>query len=83
MTQVLLSIYQHLQLFIAILITLASTSTLSLKLSITYDRASLPVAFAVGPLVLPQENYPCNSIMTERGRLGPQQVVPTGRTLMV
>ena len=43
-----------LQLFITV-ISLANTSTLILKLSITSNRASLTVDFAVGSLVLPKE----------------------------
>ena len=59
MTKVFASIHRHLRLITANLISLANTSTPGLKQSMTYNRASLAVAFAVAILVLPRENYSC------------------------
>lgn len=69
-----------LQLFITV-ISLANTSTLILKLSITSNRASLTVDFAVASLVLPKGNHPLNSILTEQGRPITQHLAPTGYTV--
>ena len=54
-----------LNLFMADPILLADTPTLTLH-STTQGRTSLPTAFVVGPLVLPREKYPCNTIKVQR-----------------
>ena len=53
-------------LFEANLSILANTSTLEPLHSTTYSRTSLPTAFVVGPLVLPREKYPYDTIQVRR-----------------
>ena len=48
-------------LFDAKLNLLANTSAPVLH-STTQSRTSLPTAFAVGPLILQKEKYPCNTL---------------------
>ena len=60
------SIHRHLRLITANLTSLANTSTPGLKQSMTYNRASLAVAFAVAILVLPRENYSCYYMYVDR-----------------
>ena len=51
-------------LFIANLTSLTHQLLVSIKQSITWNSASLPVAFVVGPLVLPREKYTCHTMCT-------------------
>ena len=49
-------------LFIANLTSLTHQLLVSIKQSITWNSALLPVAFVVGPLVLPREKYKCHTM---------------------